>query len=237
MDFERERDRAEFYLLLARAFLPPTWPGAREAMADALAADLQALAEVLGYDIAAPLEEYRRAMAALDELELLRCYSRLFLTPPVAVRINPCYYLDGALMGHSVTELADWYRSAGLERAETFHDLPDHVSAQLEFAATLFSRAAAGAAPQPDAGEFLHRFVARWLPPFIADLARAHRENPNPYLFLARVLAIAVARDSARDEDALAEHSAPGAAHHPPAEPLAGASVALPADGEGRGSI
>jgi TorA maturation chaperone TorD len=191
---------AEFYLCLSRAFLPPSRQGARQAMAEALPADLQALCEDLGYSVAAHLDGYRDAMAALDGLALLQCYSRLFLSPPAPARINACFYVDGAIMGDSVAELEDWHRHAGVERSESFPDLPDHVSLQLEFAARLFALGAHGALPQAmSARAFLRRFVARWLGAFVADLERAGDADSNPYLHLARVLAEAVARDTARD--------------------------------------
>ena len=190
--------RAEFYLCLSRAFLPPSWQGAHQSMAEALPADLEALGEDLGYAIAVHLDSYRRAMAALDEPALLQCYSRLFLSPPAPARINACFYLDGAIMGGSVAELEDWYRRAGVGRSETFPDLPDHVSLQLEFAGRLFARAAEGALPEGmSARAFLGRFVARWLGAFLADLERAGEADANPYLHLARMLSEVVQRDAA----------------------------------------
>ena len=142
-----------------------------------------------------------------EPLALLQLYSKLFLTPPAPVALNTGLYLDGAVMGSSVQAVEGWYRRHGLERDDSFHDLPDHVVLQLEFVARLF----AGAAAAHRAGEnmeaqrldaearaFLGTFVARWLPGFCAALERTHAERrlPAPYLHLAHILCAAVECDA-----------------------------------------
>lgn len=200
--------RAEFYLCLARAFLPPHTENDYRALAVYLADDLADLAGEIGYPIAEPLAQLRAAFGALPEpLALLQLYSKLFLTPPTPVALNTGRYLDGAVMGGSVQAIEDWYRRRGLERAESFHDLPDHVTLQLEFVARLFAGAAAArqAGEEPEAQRieaearaFLGAFVAHWLPGFCAALERTHTERrlPAPYLHLARILRAAVERDA-----------------------------------------
>lgn len=203
--------RAEFYLCLARAFQVPQNPALAEAMRDALADDLADLAATLGWDIDAALRDYRAQMRALpDAVALLQVYSALFLVPPVAARINPGCYLDGAVNGGSVKAVEAAYAACGLARDEGFHDLDDHLALQLEFVAWLYASQARGfegdaTAPPPpiDPGRFLHDHAAHWLAPFCADLARAdaEREVPaNPYLPLARMLAVAVAADAVAPE-------------------------------------
>lgn len=197
--------RAELYLCLARAFMTPVSPEARSAMTVVLADDLEEVGRELGLDLAAALAGYRAAVAALpSEESLLQWYSRLFLAPPAPVRINAGFYLDGAVNGNACDALVACYRSWGLDQREDFHDLPDHVATQLEFAAHAYAtgeQAPEGAAPGT-AAEFLGQFVVPWLESFNAALERvpATDAGPNPYVHLGRVLALAVARDAVLPE-------------------------------------
>jgi putative dimethyl sulfoxide reductase chaperone len=195
--------RAEFYLCMARAFLPPDSDAVYRAFREDLADDLAELGRDIGYDIAAPLAALRRELAAVpDAVHLLRTYSRLFLTPPVPVTLNAGVYLDGAILGPSVVALEECYRKCGLQRAERFRDLSDHVSVQMEFAALLFgleARAARGETPPPmRAAHFLEAFASYWLPYLCETLEKATDEgiSPNPWLPLARILATAVLADA-----------------------------------------
>lgn len=204
--------RAEFYLCLARAFLPPGNEADFRGLTAFLADDLGELAQHLDYPIAEALSEFRAAVSALpDSLSLRQTYAALFLTPPAPVPINAGLYLDGALMGQSVRLMEECYRRCGVERGEHFRDLPDHVAVQLEFVAYLYARAAqssAGEAASPlTAGEFLALFPRRWLPTLCSKLDTATRERgivPNPYAPLARILREAVARDAVRLPEAFA---------------------------------
>lgn len=203
---EQLRARAEWYYCLSRAFVTPEEPQALSALAQALPGDLAELAATLGYDIEAPLAGYREAIAGLPDNEaLLVLYSGLFLAPPRDLQINVAIYLDGALNGGSVAAMEDLYRTCGVERDDEFHDLSDHVAVQLEFIAYLYLKQAECLDEAADfelpatAGEFLHDFVRRWLPRFVADLDRVTAERglaANPYLWLARLLAVAVAADA-----------------------------------------
>ena len=202
---------AEFYLCLARAFLPPHTDNDYRALAVYLTDDLADLAGEIGYPISEPLAQLRVAFDALPEpLTLLQLYSKLFLTPPAPVALNTGRYLDGAVMGGSVQAIEGWYRYRGLERDESFHDLPDHVTLQLEFVARLFAGAAAAHQAGDDAEArrleaearaFLGAFVARWLPGFCTALERtlAKHRLPTPYLHLAHILCAAVECDATAD--------------------------------------
>lgn len=186
---------AEFYLCLARAFLPPQQYAAYDAIKRHLADDLGELAGSLDYPTRDALCELRNAVAAIsDHLALLQGYSKLFLAPPVPVPLNAGLYLDGAVMGQATLALEQCYREAGLERAADFHDLPDHIVLQLEFVAYLCAFEAAGGTPTMKADEFLASFVRYWLPPFVAALERACAEEgpASIYLRLARLLQVAV---------------------------------------------
>src|SRR3989338_9264068 len=204
------QDKAEFYLIMARAFMTPQTQEIYQAMVEYLADDLADLDQVLGYGLDSHLEAYRAEMAKIPSHEdLLIIYSRIFLQPPREAQINPGVYLDGAFMGGTVDEMAAFYLKYGLARGDHFKDLPDHVSVQLEFVSYLYVRAAeAMEAGTPDieaeagAGHYLHQFVRRWLPHFQADLEKTTRElgeidlPANPYLPLATMLTAALARDS-----------------------------------------
>ncbi len=214
---EALRLRAEFYLCLARAFLPPGDEADFRGLTAFLADDLGDLARRLDYPIADELSEFRAAASALaSPLSLLQTYAALFLTPPAPVPINAGLYLDGALMGESVRAMEDCYRRCGVERGEHFRDLSDHVAVQLEFAAYLYASAAespAGEAALPlTAGEFLGAFPRRWLPAFCAKLETATRKQgvvPNPYAPLARILRCAVEKDAAPLPDPVAQAERP----------------------------
>jgi TorA maturation chaperone TorD len=188
-------ERAEFYLCLARAFLPPREDAVHDAIRLRLADDLGELASELGYPAAGALHDLRNAVGRLpDHLTLLQGYSRLFLAPPAPVPLNAGLYLDGAVMGSATAALEKCYRQAGFQRSADFHDLPDHIALQLEFVARLCASEAAGSAPALRADDFLASFVRYWVPSFVAALERAcTREDPAyVYLCLARLLRIAV---------------------------------------------
>lgn len=198
-------DKAAFYLCLARAFATPSWPGACHDLRDALHDDLAELAPACGYDLADLLATLPASFGDTDDESLLVRYTRMFLMPGDRhPSLNAAAYLDGAVAGGSVTALLDCYARCGLEKREEFADLPDHVSAQLEFLAWLFgSRAAADAdgEPLPPIGPdaFIARFVARWVAPLRADIETAGAHfglAANPYAVLAAILQRAIAAEA-----------------------------------------
>lgn len=245
--------KVEFWLCLAHAFLPPLTESARAALRDYLANDLEELARALDYPIAADLDAFRRAIAAVPAGEApLALYSRLFLVPGVAhPHINAAAYFDGATHGGTLRQLVECYRACGLEKGESLADLPDHVAAQLEFTAWLFAAAAAReageAAPSPplDAAAFIAAFVARWAPPFRRDLELAGERfalATNPWLHLARMLESAARREAAAanrvadnlpspDDDDIARLRRHYAGHTPDAADLARIRASLATDG------
>lgn len=191
-------DRAVFYLCLARAYLAPQERAAYDAIKLHLADDLAELADSLGYPAGDRLRELRDAVAGIpDHLTLLQDYSKLFLAPPTPVTLNAGLYLDGAIMGRATAAIEQCYRQAGLARAGSFHDLPDHIALQLEFVAYLCACEAAGSAGALKANDFLASFVRYWLPPFVAALEAACAQDARTrvYLCLARVLQVAVDHD------------------------------------------
>ncbi len=244
--------RAQFWLCLARAFLPPNSPTARTALREALADDLEELAGALDYPIADALADYRRAIAAAPADDgLLALYSRLFLVPGVAhPHINAATYLDGTPHGGTLRQLVECYRACGLEKDDSLADLPDHVATQLEFTAWLFAAAAARAAGDRhapatplDAKDFIVGFVARWAPPFRQDLEQANIRfalADNPWLHLARVLESAarietgaVPATTGEEDDEIARLRREYAGRQPDADDLARIRASLAEQGLG----
>jgi putative dimethyl sulfoxide reductase chaperone len=201
-------DRSDFYLCIARAFLAPRSAAEYEAITRLLADDLDELGGRLGYALDAHLTELRRALEQIpDQQSLLQLYSTLFLAPPAPVRINTGMYLDGGVMGDSVAILESLYRRRGVGRSETFRDLSDHLSVQLEFLAFLLASAAErldagdeGGAREllDDAAHFQDSFLLAWAEPFREDLQKAAAESglSAAYLHLAAVLETAVRHDT-----------------------------------------
>ncbi len=230
--------KAEFWLCLAHAFLTPATASAQQALRIALADDLEELAATLGYPIGPELADYRQAIAAVPADEgLLVLYSKLFLVPGTAhPHINAAVYLDGTVHGGTLRQLTECYRACGLDKRDSFADLPDHVATQLEFTAWLFAAAAAR-----DAGErapthpftaaaFIERFIARWTPLFREDLERAGVRfalASNPWLHLARILEkaarheVGVGTAAAAQEDEVARLRAQYAGRQPDVSDLA----------------
>jgi TorA maturation chaperone TorD len=76
-------------------------------------------------------------------LELQKEYTRLFITAYHKV-VAPPYgsvYLNSEklIWGRSTAEVARLYEAAGLGMNENFHDIPDHIAAELEFASYLIA--------------------------------------------------------------------------------------------------
>jgi TorA maturation chaperone TorD len=199
-DPERVQAKGEVCLLLARAFLPPVDSGMRERMADLLPQDLAACAGILGVDIALDLAGYDREMARVaDDESLLIAYSQLFLVPPVPAPLNAGLYLDGTVIGPSTQAMEVAYRRRGLDRSPHFKDLPDHLSVQLEFLASLFIQTAqaiktgnlaSATALHDEAEDFAADFVIPWLPSLSNRITTTacDRQVAAPYAPLIRIL-------------------------------------------------
>lgn len=204
-------EKAEFWLCLSRAFLPPMTADTQAALRDCLADDLQELAATLGYPLAEAITDLRSAVAALpDPAAALVLYSRLFLVPGTGhPHINTGVYFDGTVNGDTVRKLAECYGACGLEKDASLADLPDHAAVQLEFAAWLFASAAAheqdASSPSApiNADDFIAAFIARWAPLLRQDLAEAGGRfglADNPWLHLARIVETASAVEAAAEQ-------------------------------------
>ena len=137
--------RAETYLVLARAFLPPAQSGMLDALRDDLLEDLAAMHAEIPVSDSTPerIDALRYALEGVpDDQALLREYSRLFLSPPAPAMLNLGFYLDGGIMGGSTRQMEAYYQRHGLERDPFFRDLPDHLALNLQFLAWVLGAAA-----------------------------------------------------------------------------------------------
>lgn len=198
MPLAEQQARAELYLCLSRAFLTPRAPGYRQALAEALPADLT---QLLGDEPAAGhLDALREAAEAIsDDDTLLKGYTALFLTPPYRVPINAGIQLDGAIAGGTSQAIEAFCRRYGMARSAGFKDLPDHLAAELELAAYLLATAETEA-QLADLRAFLGRYVASWLPRMIEqlDAQRSCYAAAALYQVLARITLEAIDADRAR---------------------------------------
>lgn len=125
--------RAELYRLLAAAFYPPDQ--FFESRIEYFDQIQKCAAEV--YPHLASLGEELKSSAIAAELEPLQVeYARLFVGP-FHVEASPygSVYLEEnkRLMGESTIAVRKFYQKYGLELADDFSELPDHIAAELEF--------------------------------------------------------------------------------------------------------
>lgn len=190
---ERLLDRAACCLSLARAFAYPDSDAQFVALRDVFADELQASPALQSPAAQAALTDFRHAMQALKQLQDLQViYARLFLMPgDKHPSLNTGAYIDGAMGGGSVHAMETCYVRCGLEKQTGLHDLPDHITVQLEFLAWLHAAEAEGETLPMHADEFQHAFVARWVGPLRADIVAAAQRfglHRAPYAALARLL-------------------------------------------------
>lgn len=188
--------KADLYLCLAQAFMPPMSNELATAMATDLAADLRDIDQAIGYGFSAHVDAFASDMLAVAGQEaLLVLYSQLFLAPPRKVHLNVATYLDGTFNGGTVGQLEACYLACGLSRSECFTDLADHIAVQLEFAAYLYDNEQAALS----AGGFIAQYAERWVSPLLADIERVQAElglPANPYRHLIAILSCAVEHDA-----------------------------------------
>jgi TorA maturation chaperone TorD len=115
--------------------------------------------------LATRLGEHPDRDAALHELE--REYTRLFVNayPGVVAPPYSSVYLDKdrLVWGPSTSEVVKLYMAAGLGIAQDFHDIPDHIAAELEFASYLISMQPKRETDRTSATEALARIEIRFL--------------------------------------------------------------------------
>lgn len=226
MSSEQLLARAELYLMLSRAFLPPTQADAYIAFVDILPGELGDAADSAGYALADEIAAYATAAAAIaDHTTLLQTYAALFLMPPREVQLHAAVYLDGAILGKSADALEIFYAKHGLARSEDFHDLPDHLAAILEFLALLYAKAAeTDGEPRADlvkdATDLNRHLLLSWVPVMgrQAEHIAAETGLGRLYLELMRILQGALVTDAAPLSEHLQRVLDPSLVPPPPAE-------------------
>lgn len=114
-------------------------------------------------------------------LDLQRDYTRLFINafPKMVAPPYSSVYLDGKgkVWGESTSWVNRLYREAGLEIAEEFHNIPDHVAAELGFAAYLLCGAEGEEAPESTIyRKLVLEHLTRWLPAFLRRVKEGARQ-------------------------------------------------------------
>lgn len=185
--------RAEVYRLLSRAFQAPHDSFLGPDFLDPLKRALGLLSLPTGAD---EVEAMRRHLLALPStLDLAVEYTRLF-RGPVQAEVYPyeSMHVDGEIMGQSTLDVVRRYQEAGIGVSMEFADLPDHISAELEFMGYLclqeLGTLQAGKLDEVlrfrhTQGSFLEDHLGRWVPQF-AQLVLRCATTPF-YLGLARV--------------------------------------------------
>ena len=141
-------------------------------------------------------------------MELEKEYTRLFITayPKVIAPPYSSVYLDKGrfVWGQSTAEVAKMYQAAGLDISKNFHDIPDHIAAELEFASYLIqeqiisglhTRQANHELPSIE-NRFLEGHLFRWALTFFHQVSES---SPTTfYGIIARLAAQFIAWDAQR---------------------------------------
>lgn len=166
--------REDAYRLLSACYYPPTAALLEEGCCTALA---QVLSNVSNEAADRAAEAARVLVETSLESQLVE-YSRLFLGPFKLVA--PPYgsvWLDKqkTVMGDSTARVAEFYHAQGLQLADEFPELPDHIAVELEFLSYLaFKEREAGSCGDSAAIgrlrqaqlDFINTFLLPWLLPF-----------------------------------------------------------------------
>jgi len=183
-DQDKDAARADLCRFLAACYYEPGAEFAEERLFDSMAE----AARRVDADFAERARRLGRQFAEAGPERLLVDYTRLFLGPvdtlakPYgSVWLEP----DANLMQDSTMAVQALYEEGGFELAEDFHELPDHVAAELEFLYLLIhrrnqARRSADATALAEADGLRRRFLAhhvgRWVTPFTAAMRAGARE-------------------------------------------------------------
>lgn len=123
----------------------------------------------------AAAEDYLGGLATLTPLAVE--YVRLFRGPARAAAYPyESIYVDGGIMGPSTMAVMDSYRDGGMDVAEDFPDLPDHVCVEMEFMHYLYYMAFQACREQDPANQlrferlrdsFLTEHLGKWIANFL----------------------------------------------------------------------
>lgn len=205
----RETARQQAYQCLARCFQVPD--GNLALLVDQLSDSL----ETLESSACDSLKQMQAEPALLSGTHLLKAeYARLFIGPYTLPA--PPYgsvYIEKMrkTMGDSTMDVLKRYQALGVDLADDFREVPDHVSAELEFMFLLIYKEMEGI--RSDDPEMVHQMLVDqitflqdhlnyWIPDF-AGLVTEHAGEPF-YRLLAEAAKIFMAEDQAYLESVLA---------------------------------
>jgi putative dimethyl sulfoxide reductase chaperone len=184
-DHAKGAARADLCRFLAACYYEPgpefTEERLFESMADA--------ARRLGADFAEGARRLGRHFADAGPDRLLLDYTRLFLGPiDILAKPYASVWLEpgnSGLMQDSTMAVQALYEEAGFEISGDFHEMPDHIAAELEFLYLLIHRqhqaqqsgdATAFAETDGLHRRFLHHHLGRWVAPFTAAMKSGAQE-------------------------------------------------------------
>ena len=190
---EKLAARAEVYRLLSQAYHTPEVSFLK---GDFLGSLVRALDTLALDSCAGEVKNVESYLQALQEsVELAVEYTRLF-RGPVKAEVYPyeSMYIGGEVIGNSTLDVVRRYEEAGVAVADGFKDLPDHISAELEFMHYLCGRAldALERGANDEATRFrcmgqtfLKDHLNKWVPQF-TDLIMQYATTPY-YLTIAEI--------------------------------------------------
>lgn len=170
-----EKARGDCFRLLSACFYQPQ----KEVFVqEEFFKNLGALLSRTAPDAAAHVSAMEKAFLKCSEEDLLVDYARLFVGP--IELLAPPYgsvYIDGEkrVMGDSTMEVIKIYEAQGLAMDKEFKNLPDHITAELEFMYYLIFKEIE-ALERSETGKaielintqelFLNNFLKKWVKPF-----------------------------------------------------------------------
>jgi TorA maturation chaperone TorD len=139
----------------------------------------------------------------LEELEVEYC--RLFVgpghveVPPYesVYREHDIKMQQGLVMGPPTAAVSKLYREAGLQLAQGFHDMPDHIAAETWFLAYLEAMAAHSADGQDflqQKRQFMDQHLGQWAGAFAEAVRKASRHAW--YIYISKLLAETIAAET-----------------------------------------
>lgn len=181
--------RADLCRFLAACYYEPAAEFAEERLFESMTE----AAGRLDAEFADSVRRLGRLFAEAGPERLLLDYTRLFLGPveTLAKPYGSVWLEPGAvLMQESTIAVQALYEEGGFELAEDFHELPDHIAAELEFLYLMIHRQNDGLRQR-----FLRQHLGRWIAPFAAAM-RSGATEPF-YRELADLTERFVAREAA----------------------------------------
>jgi TorA maturation chaperone TorD len=96
---------------------------------------------------------------------LKREYQRLFEPPsPIAPPYESLYL--GSLLGERMEDVLKFYKSEGIQPSPDYHELPDHITVELDFLSRLAYRVSGGNS-QERMLKFIELHILNWVPQFL----------------------------------------------------------------------